>query len=313
MTFRTFRELPRSDHLRLPCAWGIFAQDGGSEELGTLNFLTPSRTRDALEAVTTGERLAVSLPLDAFDPGLFSRSPPRHCVDRIGRNTLDDRLDDFQLQGSTHWDGFLHMAAGGDGYYGGAAEVNAGVHQAFGVHKWSAGIMGRGVLVDVAGYLAEIGSFLPPDRDVEITVELLRTVMEHRGTALPEGSILCIRTGWTELYRARGRRDRERIAHAGRFPGLRADETMAAFLWDSRVAALAVDNPAVEVAPGSHETGSLHRRSLIMTGLPFGELFDFASLGRHCQQVGRWDFLFISVPLQVTGGVGAPANAVAVV
>lgn len=94
--------------------------------------------------------------------------------------------------------------------------------------------------------------------------------------------------------------------------GLRANDETAAWLWDHRVAAVAADNPAVEVSPGHPADGSLHRRALVMLGMPLGELFDFEQLTRECVADGRWTFLFVAVPLAVTGAVGSPANAVAI-
>ena len=46
--------------------------------------------------------------------------------------------------------------------------------------------------------------------------------------------------------------------------------------------------------------------------LPGSELFDFAPLAAACRRAGRHEFLFTGVPLNVTGAVGSPANAVAI-
>ena len=43
-----------------------------------------------------------------------------------------------------------------------------------------------------------------------------------------------------------------------------------------------------------------------------GELFDFGPLAAACAREGRHEFLFVSVPLNLTGAVGSPANAVAI-
>jgi hypothetical protein len=87
---------------------------------------------------------------------------------------------------------------------------------------------------------------------------------------------------------------------------------MSRFLWDSGVAALPSDNPAVEVVPADPATGSLHGRLIPPLGFAIGELFDFGPLARACRLQGRYEFLFTSVPLNVTGAVGSPANAVAI-
>jgi hypothetical protein len=94
--------------------------------------------------------------------------------------------------------------------------------------------------------------------------------------------------------------------------GLAGSEEMSRFLWDSGVAALPCDNPSVEVVPADPADGSLHRRLIPHLGFAIGELFDFAGLARACRRAGRYEFLFTSVPLNVAGAVGSPANAVAI-
>jgi len=47
-------------------------------------------------------------------------------------------------------------------------------------------------------------------------------------------------------------------------------------------------------------------------GFAIGELFDFAALAAACRRESRYEFLFTSVPLNVAGAVGSPANAVAI-
>jgi hypothetical protein len=65
--------------------------------------------------------------------------------------------------------------------------------------------------------------------------------------------------------------------------------------------------------PSDPAQGSLHRRLIPHLGFAIGELFDFAPLARVCQREGRYEFLFTGVPLNLTGAVGSPANAVAIV
>lgn len=96
------------------------------------------------------------------------------------------------------------------------------------------------------------------------------------------------------------------------YAGLAAGEEMARFLWNSQVSAVVCDNPGAEVAPGSAVVGSLHRRLLPTLGFAIGELFDFEELATRCRIDGRWSFLFTSVPTHIVGGVGSPANAVAI-
>lgn len=301
-----YRDLPLSPTLGLPCAWDVFGRD---DSLGTLNFIGSDSLAEGTECIRWGKKIPLSLPLDQPNPGMFWRTPPEHTVLSIDRNTLDDQLNGFYPQGSSHWDGFLHVRAGADGFYSGLEDEESAGEQ-LGIHHWSGGIIGRGVLADVSGTAMEDPAGCP---DYEISVDELERTLSAQGTRLSRGSVLCIRTGWMDYFLCCDVEERARISSAGRFPGLRADRQMSEFLWDNGIAAIAADNPAVEVAPGSREIGSLHRQSLIMTGLPFGELFTLEALTAHCRTESVWDFMFVSVPLHLKKGVGSPANAVAIV
>ena len=68
----------------------------------------------------------------------------------------------------------------------------------------------------------------------------------------------------------------------------------------------------MEVIPGRAEDGYLHRRLIPMLGFALGELFDFEALSRDCASDGRYTCFFSGAPLYLPGGVGSPANAVAV-
>jgi hypothetical protein len=66
------------------------------------------------------------------------------------------------------------------------------------------------------------------------------------------------------------------------------------------------------VVPADPSDGFLHGRLIAGLGMAIGELFSFGALAETCQREGRYDFLFVSVPLNVTGAIGSPGNAVAV-
>ena len=72
------------------------------------------------------------------------------------------------------------------------------------------------------------------------------------------------------------------------------------------------NNPAVEVVPADRSDGFLHGRLIPGLGMAIGELFSSGDLAAACAREGRYEFMFVSVPLNVTGAVGSPANAVAV-
>jgi hypothetical protein len=45
--------------------------------------------------------------------------------------------------------------------------------------------------------------------------------------------------------------------------------------------------------------------------MPLGELWRLGPLARHMRRAGRWDAFITIKPLNITGGTGSPANAIA--
>src|SRR6202044_2108925 len=162
------------------------------------------------------------------------------------------------------------------------------------------------------------GTGYDPFTSVAFAPEDLSAALAAAGVSLRYGDILCVRTGWIDKYLALSPAQREELAttmvdvHGYSAAGLAGSEAMARFLWDSGVAAVACDNPAVEVVPSDPSDGFLHGRLITGLGMAIGELFTFGPLAAGCQREGRYEFLFVVVPLNVTGAVGSPANAVAV-
>lgn len=56
----------------------------------------------------------------------------------------------------------------------------------------------------------------------------------------------------------------------------------------------------------------LHQYFLSLFGLNIGELWDLKALSETCKKLGRYEFFFTSIPLNVPGGIGSPPNALAV-
>jgi kynurenine formamidase len=301
-----YRELPLleegSDYRH---AWQVFPV---GDNLGSLATITAEARLGAIRSVCDGTVVNVSLPLSLPDPPMFRREPYRHEVFSTGRNNMDDRLDRFYLQSSTQWDGFRHVRAREFGFFTGYRGDFSEPGAPLGIEHWAQeGIVGRGVLLDFADRLAAAGD--GPGAGT-IDAGMLRDEADRAGVR--PGDVLCIRTGWMARYLAAGADERRELAEVGRWPGLAGSAEVAEVLWDRGVAAVAADNPAVEVAPGSPAVGSLHRRLIPLLGIPLGELFDFERLAEACRARGRADFLLASVPLHLPGGVGSPGNAVAV-
>jgi kynurenine formamidase len=315
-----FDALPRLPGSGVRHAWDVW---GRGDNLGTLNRLTGPVVAAAASGVRTGERVGVSLPLGLPDPPFFGRKSFRHTFEPMGPAAWDDSLDGFYLQCSTQWDGLRHIGSP-DGWYGGWRDQPSADLGPLGIHHWAErGIVGRGVLADVAWHAspdgpgARPGGYDPFTR-VPIRPEDLADVLGAQGTELRPGDILCVRTGWTDKYLALDPGMRAAFADGMQdvsgytSAGLAGSEDMARFLWDSGVAAVACDNPAVEVTPSDPADGFLHGRLIPGLGMAIGELFSFGALAAACARMRRYEFLFVSVPLNVTGAIGSPGNAVAI-
>jgi kynurenine formamidase len=307
---RSYDELPEVAGLGMRHAWEEF---GPKDALGSINLLTPERVAAGATLVKSGEMISLDLPLNLPDPPMFGRGHYQHEIFALSRNEMDDRLDNFHPQASTQWDALGHVRCREQGYWGGRTNDPTSGPNELGIERWADhGVAGRGVLIDVAGWMSAQGRPLDPFQPVRITAEELALVLRAQQVTLLPGDILCIHTGWVDAYKALDQAGREAIAASPASAGLRGDEAMARFLWDAHPGALCCDNPAIETIPGDAAIGSLHRRILPLLGLALGEFFDFEKLTERCRAANRWCFFFVATPLKLPGGIGSPGNALAI-
>jgi hypothetical protein len=224
-----FDELPLIEKLGLRHSWDVF---GRSDDVGTINHLTPERVAAAASLVRQGDVFDLTWPIDEPNPPMYGRQPMKHTIYSPARNELDDYLDHFYLQGSSQWDGLRHVRAREFGLYTGVTgEMTAGPGR-LGVEHWARhGIVGRGVLVDVARHQQSLGTPLVQTVGRSIEVDEIAAAAEAQGMQLRSGDVLCIRLGWPAYYEKlspeRRRRLNERIdgplslGQPGRRGGLR--------------------------------------------------------------------------------------------
>ena len=95
-------------------------------------------------------------------------------------------------------------------------------------------------------------------------------------------------------------------------PGLDGARETAAWLWNRGISAVAADTHAMEALHVKPEEGFQHRRLLPMLGIAIGEYFHLAPLAADCAEDGVYEFMLVSSPLNILGGVGSPPNAYAI-
>jgi kynurenine formamidase len=184
-----------------------------------------------------------------------------------------------------------------------------------GILHWKDKFVGRGLLLDAFAHRKAKGRPVNPlTRDVYTLAELKET-LEHQQTPLKPGTILLLRTGWMESYDKASLEERRALAPIDKLQsaGIEASREMVAWLWNNQVAAIGTDCPGVEAFPFDFgNEGALHYRALPLLGLPLGELFILAPLAEDCARDHRYEFMVVSTPLNVEGGIASPPNAVAI-
>jgi len=316
-TAQRMRELARQ------CSnWGRW---GPEDELGTVNYITPEKIREATQLVRDGKVISLAIPFDSDGPqggaGLpFSqhqRFNPIHLMSRTGADAMvgaqahrrlhsADDVIIMPLQAATQWDSLAHVFFEGKMYNGYDAALVSG----FGAKKNSITnlkdkVVSRGVLLDIAAYKGK--KWLDPGE--AIYPEDLDGCAKQEGIKVGTGDVVLIRTGQIAQVRARGSWG---DYAGGSAPGL--SMLTAPWFFEKQVAAMATDTWSTEVLPseGPEIFLPLHIICLVHMGLLIGEIFDLEELAQDCARDGRYEFMFVAPPLPITGAVASPINPQAI-
>jgi len=310
-----FDELPVQKGAPAESSWGVFGEDDG---IGCLNFLTPAGIVEAAQLVQSGKVFRLDAKLGFAKPTLFGRASLVHSMVPLGPFANDDVLERFNTQEGSQWDGLGHVGHGRhERFYNNVtvADVRENGNQKLGIHRWADKVVGRGVLIDAYGFRKAQGRPAAPLTKDIYTLDELQAALEAQRVVLKPGTILLVRTGWMEAYEQCTAEAKAALAPFDKIQsaGIEATRRMAAWLWDNRVAAIGTDCPGVESLPMElGDEGLLHYRALPLLGLPLGELFVLAPLAEDCARDGRYEFMLVSAPLNLEGGIASPPNAVVI-
>ncbi|MDQ1616676.1 MAG: hypothetical protein QOJ60_2615 [Actinomycetota bacterium] len=291
--------------------WGRW---GADDQIGTANLITPERVVAAAAAVRRGDVFDLGIPLDETGPqtGAGGRNNPvrlMSAIDQVHTPGAAMHFNDDQvfmpLQAGTQWDGLSHVFYDGRMYNDTSVDqVSAHGAARLGIETLSNGIVGRGVLIDVAacrgvGWLAS-GEVIEADE--------LDAVLAAQGTRLSPGDIVLVRTGWRRKYLTDG----DKSGFLDTEPGIGL--SCCQWLKDHDVAAIASDNWAVEAIPGevADEVFPVHMVAIRDMGMVIGEMFDLESLASDCASDGVFEFMLCAPVLKFTGGTGTPLNPLAI-
>lgn len=199
----------------------------------------------------------------------------------------------------THLDALAHVSHDGK-LHGGVdaqAALSGGRFARLGVET-VAPIVGRGILLDVAG-----GS--PLAGGMPVTASDLERTAAEQGTRTDGAEAILVRTGWAAHWSD----PTTYIGHASGVPGL--DESGAKWIGARSPRVAGADTMAFErVPPGTgHALLPVHRVLLVEHGINIIENLDLDRLAAD----RRYEFLFVCLPLRFTGATGSPVRPVAVV
>lgn len=183
--------------------------------------------------------------------------------------------------GGTHLDAPIHFARG------------RSTVEEIGVER----LVGPAAVVDVSDSAAANPDYRVAPADLE--------AWEARHGRLREGTIVLLRTGWSERwpdperYLGTARRGPEAVSEL-RFPGLQPDA--ARWLVESRsVAAVGIDTPSIDHGPSSD---FLAHRILYEANVP-----GFENVAR-LDALPPWGAYVVALPMKIEGGSGAPLRIV---
>lgn len=233
----------------------------------------------------------------------------------------------FNTQRSSQWDGLRHFAYQKEQlWYNGAtlkdiADLETG-NPRLGINWWhkAGGVAGRGVLIDYWSWAVANGKQYDAVRPHGIKYDDLMACFKWQQQQslepleLKTGDILLLRSGYHVRYAELGAEEEKQIGEAwpAASSGVHQDLRLLKWLWDSHVAAVGGDSPGWEGFPADDKAGfTFHEVLLAGWGCPIAELLWLEDLAASCRERRRWTLFLTSAPLNVHGGVGSPANMLA--
>lgn len=289
--------------------WGRWGKD---DERGATNLIGPDQIKTAASLVKKGAIFDLGIPFgaDGPQPGGGRINPVLLVSETGAEQDFGGRFhyaDDYifmPLQAATQWDSLAHVFYD-DQLYNGfpSSDVSAKGAKHNSIDKQAKGIVGRGVLLDIAGMLGE--EWL--QQGFVITPDHLDQACARQGVTVGAGDILCFRTGWRKKFVT----EKDPAAFMAGEPGL--GFACVEWLKEHDVAAVCSDNWAIEVLPGDHEEiFAFHMVAIRDMGLSLGEMLDFEELNADCLADGVWEFFFTAPPIKFTKAVGSPINPLAI-
>ena len=290
--------------------WGRWGEE---DQMGTLNLITPERTRRAAGLVLEGTTLSCARTL-RYDAAPDVPVPPLHYMIESGegwshganpRASSDFIGVAFHGHFVTHMDSLAHFFWEGKLYNGRPAHM---VSTRLGATAESIelvknGVVTRGVLVDVP--MVRQTDWV--ERGQAVTREDIEAAEARCGFRVEEGDVLLVRTGQLR------RRDVEGPADPN-VAGSTACGASCLPLFHQRGIAVIGSDTGNDVMPSPYAKvpNPIHQVGIVAMGLWILDNANLEDLARACLERNRWEFLININPLRMHNATGSPVNPVAV-
>lgn len=303
-------------------SWGLFDDPWR----GTFSFADGApHVLAALQCARRGEVFGLDYSINAFSPGMSAtRRPAQHTIFGNHAAHRDDYLDGYYLQASSQVDGLRHRRADDVGFYDGTPDQAVAVGTpGLGVQVWADNpLVTRGVLVDLDGYARSQGRPIDHAAGEQLESGMISEALADQQVQVSTGDVVMLHTGWAEWFLGLDDDQRGAQRETRKSTGIVQSEEFVEWAWDSGLAMVAADNFAIECLPVADSSpfrdsavsdrGMMHQVLLAKLGLPLGELWKLNPLALRMRTLGQWEALLTVKPLNVVGGTGSPANAIAV-
>jgi kynurenine formamidase len=281
--------------------WGRWGKD---DQRGTINLITPDRSRRAATLVKSGVSVSLAHTL-IEERAADATSPFVHEMQPVGAGDfVGDRYSvSFHGYGHSHMDSLCHMAHDGKMYNG--FDRSTTTLQGCGklaISNFKQGIVARGVLLDIARLKGV--PYLEPG--VPIYAEDLEAWMKQAHLTVGPGDVVFIRNGrwarravtgaWATSQTGAG-------LHASALPWIKSHDV--AMLGSDTVNDVLPSQVAGVAEP-------IHQVTLVAMGMPIFDNLDLEAVADEAARLGRWEFLFTAAPLVVETGTGSPLNPLAI-
>lgn len=305
-----------------PSNWGKWSDD---DECGAVNYLTQKEVLRGIQAVEDGSVFTLGVPIGGpeGEPSTPNRSDAHHHMERdkghyeankvdlenfAGVEIADDVIFTY-LQGSTHVDALGHVWYDDALYNGFDAGTTKGGLERCGIDPIAErGVVGRGVLLDIARYRG-VGHLAAGER---ITLEEIRDCADEQNISIQNRDALFLRTGWIEVFYENGKE----AFFGDEFdePGVTYSEELVEWFHEREIPVFGTDTLANEQTKSdvTKTRAPLHAALLRDQGILFNEINRLDELAEDCDDDGKYDFMYVCSPLKIVGGTASPVNPIAI-